>query len=103
MRWESKDAIDGCSGAEGTFEIEDKDGKLEGDGKITLTDGAVCFDCRFDIEAKNKGDDEYDFDIEFRDCTVNGSPFLDWKCDFKDDELDCGNDAKPYDEWEKKE
>ena len=98
--WESKDVLEGCSSAEGELEVEE-DGELTGDGSVTLSDGEFCFDCEFDVEVEDKGDDRYEFEIEFKDCSIGGSNKLEWDCDLEDDELDCGDDAKPYDKWER--
>ncbi len=104
--WTSKDAFPGCSGAEGTLTIDDND--LEGDGSVTVSDGVSCFDCDFDATATDNGDDQYDIELEFKDCTIGGSDSIDLECDLDDDTLDCDSDdvdldSAGYDEWERED
>lgn len=105
--WESNGEVVGC-GNGGDFTIDDND--LKGDGKMTLSDGVSCFNCDFDIEAEDNGNDSYDITIDFNTCTINASSKVELDCDFDNDSLDCTAKSppipdtalKPYDSWDKK-
>jgi hypothetical protein len=86
------------------MEIEDD----EGSGSVTVSDGVTCFECDFDISATDNGDDQWDVDLDFDDCTFDGDSTITLECDLTDDELECDSDdvdleVAGYDEWEREE
>lgn len=104
--WTSKGEYPLCPNADkGTMEL---DGELQGSGTVTLSDGTICFECDFDVEATDKGDDEYDIELRFDNCQVGGFTSLDLECELEDDTLECDSDdvdleGSGYDEWERED
>jgi hypothetical protein len=102
-KWET-DNFPGCSGG-GEFTIEDNE--LKGDGELVLPVNGTCATCPFDVEATDNGDDEYELEISFDNCSINGSAKFDLDCTRDDNQLDCESNAvadiAPYDDWEKQD
>jgi hypothetical protein len=71
--WESREEIAPCNLA---MEFEIEDGELTGDGD-------VC-GCSFDVEAEDKGDDEYEIDFDLCDGRK-----VSVDCRLDDEELQC--------------